>query len=60
MSDNGYTYEERLRMALFRAAALLDHSAYVKFRREIRTLAGEGPPIVGPVVAKVRNTSRLA
>lgn len=54
-----YTYEERLRLALFKTVELLEHAisfedpngAVPRFREEIRALASEGPPIIGKLEA---------
>ncbi len=63
-----YTYEERLRLALFRTVELLEHAisfedpngTVPKFREEIRALASEGPPIIGQLSGQVKAHSRTA
>ncbi len=62
-----YTYEERLRLAVFKTVELLDHAisfedpegSVPKFREELRALAMEGPPIVGKLSGQVHASSSM-
>lgn len=62
------SYEERLRLAVFKTVELLEHAASFndpdatvpKFREELRALAMEGPPILGDLSAEVKAHSRTA
>jgi len=62
-----HSYEERLRLALFKVVELLEHAisfsdpegSVPKFREELRALAIEGPPIIGQLQAVVVAHSRM-
>ena len=57
--DSMYTYEEQLRLALYKTIELLEHSIAVndtlgdvaKFTQDLRTLVAKGPPIIGSLTA---------
>lgn len=62
-----YTYEERLRLAVFKTVELLENAcsfedpngSVPKFREELRALANEGPPIIGKLEATVKAHSGM-